>query len=61
MQTILGVSGQIGHELAVHLKRDFTSDIRIVSRNPKKVNDSDQLHRADLLDARDTLRAVEGS
>ena len=61
MQTILGASGQIGHELAVHLKRDFTDDIRLVSRNPKKVNDSDRLHKADLLDAGDTLRAVEGS
>lgn len=61
MQTILGASGQIGHELAVHLKRDFTDDIRLVSRNPKKVNDSDQLHRANLLDAGDTLQAVEGS
>lgn len=61
MQTILGASGQIGRELAVHLKRDFVDDIRLVSRNPQKVNDSDQLHRADLLDAKDTLRAVEGS
>lgn len=61
MQTILGASGQIGQELAVHLKRDFTDEIRLVSRNPKKVNDSDELHRADLLDAKDTLRAVEGS
>jgi len=61
MQTILGASGQIGHELAVHLKRGFTGDIRLVSRNPKKVNDTDRLHRADLLDAGDTLRAVEGS
>jgi len=58
MQTILGASGQIGHELAIYLKRDFTSDIRLVSRNPKQVNGSDQLHRADLLDARDTLGAV---
>lgn len=61
MQTILGASGQIGRELATHLKRDFTGDIRLVSRNPKKVNDSDQLQRADLLDAGDTLRAVEGA
>ncbi|MGB3867129.1 MAG: NAD-dependent epimerase/dehydratase family protein [Xanthobacteraceae bacterium] len=61
MQTVLGASGQIGRELAAHLKRDFTGDIRLVSRNPKKVNDSDQLHRADLLDADDTLQAVEGS
>lgn len=61
MQTILGASGQIGHELAVSLARDFTDDIRLVSRNPRKVNDSDKLYRADLLDAGETQRAVEGS
>lgn len=61
MQTILGASGQIGQELAVYLKRDFTDDIRLVSRNPRKVNDSDHLHGANLLDAAETLRAVEGS
>jgi len=61
MQTILGASGQIGHELAVHLKRDFTSDIRLVSRRPQKVNETDQLLSADLLDATQTMRAVEGS
>lgn len=61
MQTILGASGQIGHELAVSLKRDFTDDIRLVSRNPRMVNESDKLHRANLLDAGETQRAVEGS
>lgn len=61
MQTILGASGQIGHELAACLKRDFTDEIRLVSRNPCKVNESDQLHRANLLDAGETQRAVEGS
>lgn len=61
MQTILGASGQIGRELAIHLKRDFTNDIRLVSRRPQKVNDTDQLLSADLLDAMQTLRAVEGS
>ena len=35
MQTILGASGQIGQELALSLKRDFTSDIRLVSRKPQ--------------------------
>lgn len=61
MQTILGASGQIGRELAVVLKRDFTSDIRLVSRKPQKINDTDQLLSADLLDAAQTMKAVEGS
>ena len=39
MQTILGASGQIGRELAVCLRRDFTDDIRLVSRRPQKVDD----------------------
>lgn len=61
MQTILGASGQIGRELAIALKRDFKAHIRLVSRNPRKVNESDALHRANLLDAGETQRAVEGS
>ena len=61
VQTILGASGQIGRELALALKRDFTDDIRLVSRRPRPVNDTDQLHRADLLDKEQTLSAVEGS
>lgn len=61
MQTILGASGQIGHELALSLKRDFTGDIRLVSRQPRKVNDTDRLFAADLLDPAQALRALEGS
>lgn len=61
MQTILGSSGQIGQELAIALKNGFTDNIRLVSRNPKKVNDTDTLFAADLLDAEQTFRAVEGS
>ena len=61
MQTILGASGQIGRELALSLKRDHTSDIRLVSRRPQKINDSDTLFSADLLDAEQTRQAVEGS
>lgn len=65
MQTILGASGQIGRELALSLKRDFTSHtgevIRLVSRKPKQVNGNDELMPADLLDAQQTARAVEGS
>lgn len=61
MQTILGASGQIGRELAIHLNRHFTSDLRLVSRNPTSVNDGDELVRADLLDGDQAQRAVEGS
>lgn len=61
MQTILGASGQIGRELALNLQRDFTGDIRLVSRNPHKVSDSDTLMSANLLDRAQTLEAVAGS
>lgn len=61
MQTILGANGQIGTELAKALKLNYTSDIRLVSRNPKKVNDTDTLFFANLLDKEMTYRAVEGS
>ncbi len=61
MQTILGANGQIAEELARELHSSFTTDIRLVSRNPKKVNDTDQLFPANLLDAEATGKAVEGS
>lgn len=61
MQTILGASGQIGTELALSLKRDFTDEIRIVSRNPQKINKTDTLVSANLLDPEQTRKAVEGS
>ena len=41
MQTILGASGQIARELTRELKRQYTDDIRLVSRHPQKVNASD--------------------
>nr|WP_158118423.1 NAD-dependent epimerase/dehydratase family protein [Vibrio cidicii] len=61
MQTILGANGQIGSELALALKKEFTDNIRLVSRNPKRVNDTDELVSANLLDAVETQKAVEGS
>lgn len=61
MQTILGANGTIATELAKELKLHFTSDIRLVSRNPQKVNDTDQLLSADLLDAEQADAAVKGS
>ena len=61
MQTILGAGGQIADELARELHRHFTHDIRLVSRNPRKVNDTDELFAADLMDADATAAAVSGS
>jgi nucleoside-diphosphate-sugar epimerase len=61
MQTILGANGQIAEELAKELKRKYTFDIRLVSRNPKKVNDTDLLFAANLMDAEKTDEAVKGS
>lgn len=61
MQTILGASGQIGSELARALCQEFTDDIRLVSRHPQKINGSDTLHPASLLDAEATGAAVAGS
>ena len=60
MQTILGSGGAIGIELAKALN-EYSTDIRLVSRNPKKVNERDELFPADLLNPRDVREAVEGS
>ena len=59
-QTILGANGTIGSVLAKELKK-YTDHIRLVSRNPKKVNDSDELFPADLSDPIQVDRAIEGS
>ncbi len=61
MQTILGANGQIGGELARELKRNFTSSIRIVSRDAKKVNDTDEVFSADLSIREKAIEAIEGS
>ena len=59
-QTILGAGGSIGIELAKSLK-EFTSDIRLVNRNPKKVNPTDSLFAADLTLKEDVFKAITGS
>lgn len=61
MQTVLGANGQIATELARELRRSYTGDVRLVSRNPRKVDETDSLVSADLLDAGQTLDAVKGS
>ena len=61
MQTVLGANGQIAEELTRYLHDNVTQDIRLVSRNPRQVHETDQLHPADLLDADATSAAVESS
>ncbi len=60
MQTILGAGGAIGIELAQELTK-YTSAIRLVSRNPKKVNPTDQLFPADITNKDEVDKAIEGS
>ena len=60
MQTILGAGGGIGAPLAKALK-SYTEEIRLVSRHPEKVNETDQLFAADLTIAGQVDKAVEGS
>ncbi len=60
MQTILGAGGIIGTELAKNLPR-YTKHIRLVSRNPKKVNLDDDIMPADLLNGEQVMKAVQGS
>lgn len=60
LQTILGAGGSIGIELAKALT-DYTTRIRLVSRSPKKVNNSDELMAVDLSKSADIDRAVAGS
>jgi nucleoside-diphosphate-sugar epimerase len=61
MQTILGANGIIASELAKELHLKYTKEIRLVSRNPKRINDTDELFSADLLDGFQTANAVKGS
>ncbi|MCB0748724.1 MAG: NAD-dependent epimerase/dehydratase family protein [Ignavibacteriae bacterium] len=60
MQTILGANGTIGSVLAKELTA-YTDQIRLVSRNPKKVNETDELFPIDLSDASRVEKAIEGS
>ncbi|HQQ95086.1 MAG TPA: NAD-dependent epimerase/dehydratase family protein [Bacteroidia bacterium] len=60
MQTILGSGGAIGLELAKALQA-YSNPIRLVSRNPVKVNAGDQLFPADLSDHQAIDKAIEGS
>jgi nucleoside-diphosphate-sugar epimerase len=60
MQTILGANGNIGKLLARELTR-YTDRVRLVSRNPVNVNESDELLALDLTQPGAVDKAVEGS
>jgi len=60
MQTILGSGGAIGSLLTKELMK-YTNKVRLVARNPQKVNDTDELFKADLTNAGEVLKSVEGS
>ena len=60
MQTILGSGGAIGTPLAKELM-NYTDKVRLVARQPKKVNETDELFAADLTDGEQVNKAVEGS
>lgn len=60
MQTIIGSGGAIGIELARAL-RNYTTSIRLVSRNPKSINPYDQVFAADVFNENEMLKALEGT
>jgi nucleoside-diphosphate-sugar epimerase len=60
MQVILGAGGAIGKELAIELK-NYTKKIRLVSRNPQKINENDELFPGDLTDGQFVEKAVKGA
>jgi nucleoside-diphosphate-sugar epimerase len=60
MQTILGAGGSVGLELA-RILPEYTETVRLVSRNPKKVNPHDKLYPADLLNPDDVAGAAANS
>lgn len=61
MQTILGSNGQIGQEIAKEIYSKYTKSIRLVSRKPQKIHDTDEVVPADLMNYEDTYKAIEGS
>ncbi len=60
IQTILGSGGGIGTPLAKELTQ-YTTRIRLVSRKPVKVNETDELVAADMTDPHQVDKAIAGS
>ena len=61
MQTILGANGIIGEELAKELRANYTKEIKLVGRNPQKVNVDDVLCKGDLLNPEDVKIALQNT
>jgi nucleoside-diphosphate-sugar epimerase len=57
-QIILGAGGSVGKALAKELK-NYTNEIFLFSRNPKKVNEGDTLVKGSLLDTAQTVNALQ--
>jgi nucleoside-diphosphate-sugar epimerase len=60
MHTILGANGVIGRGLSQNLSASAVP-IRLVSRNPRRVNAGDEVFAANLLDPAATAQAIAGS
>jgi nucleoside-diphosphate-sugar epimerase len=60
MQTILGSGGIIANHIAKSLPA-YTTNVRLVSRNPKTVTGKEELISADLTSAEQVMQAVKGS
>jgi len=60
MQTILGAGGVIANELAKNLPA-YTDKVKLVSRNPIRVNQTDILFQGDLTNSNNVMDAVNGS
>ncbi|MEO6869353.1 MAG: NAD(P)H-binding protein, partial [Ginsengibacter sp.] len=60
MQTIIGSGGSIALPLASELSK-YTNRVRLVSRHPKKVNETDEIFPLDVNDLLQIDNAVAGS
>lgn len=60
MQVILGAGGAIGIDLARELK-NYSTKIRLAGRNPKKINDNDELVICDLTNLEMVEEAIKGT
>lgn len=60
MQVILGSGGSVGKDLAKELI-PYTEKIRLVSRNPQKIQESDELYPCDLLKGESVKKALYGA